>query len=119
MKKKHVLAICAISGVLFAAVPAVAYLLLLFNGLAFLSFNSVILSFLLKIVWIFSFGFWMLPPIIGFCVFQFMIGFAEAMKIVSPEAPEVVLSPQEEKDLDDKFVRNLPSAGDSNKEETK
>lgn len=119
MKKKHVLALCAISGVLFAAVPAVAYLLLLFNGLAFLSFNSVILSFLLNLVWIFSFGLWMLPPVIGFCAFQFMVGFAEAMKIVSPEAPEVVLSPQEEKELDDKFVRNLPSAGDSNKEETK
>jgi hypothetical protein len=119
MKKKHVIALCAITGVLFAAVPAMAYWLLLFSGLAVLSVNSIIISAILKLAWVAVFGLWALPPVIQFCAFQFMVGFAEAMKVFNPEAPENVLSPEQEKDLNDKFVRDLPTAGDASKEEVK
>ena len=119
MKKKHVLALCAITGVLFAAIPALAYGLLLFGGLAILTFSSLIVTMILKLVWIGLFATFMVPPVVGFCAFQFMVGFAEAMKILNPAAPEKVLSPQEEKELDDKFVRDLPTAGDTKAEDQK
>ena len=119
MKKKHVLALCAISGVLFAAIPAAAYIFLLFAGLTILTFQSAVVTLLLKLVWIGVFATFMIPPVIGFCAFQFMVGFAEAMKILNPAAPEKVLSPQEEKELDDKFVRDLPSIGDTKAEDQK
>ncbi len=80
--KKIIVTLAFLGGVLFALVPVIAYAMLLFGGLSVLTFPSLIVSVLLKLVWIGLFLAFILPQAVGFVASQFLVGFAEVVELL-------------------------------------
>lgn len=87
MNNNYKLVASLICAAIFAAVPPVAYVCLLICAVAFVTFQSVVLAVLVKLVIISGWLYALFPFSIKCATRQFMVGFAEAAKFFDLRGP--------------------------------
>lgn len=111
MKNKKAFYLSMLNGTVFAAIPIFAYLALLFIPLFILPIHAA--TILSWFVYLGFWGYYAVPPVINFAAFQFMVGFAEAMRALSPSPEKQDSSAQDLEDrdrneaADEKFFKDL------------